>query len=499
MIVMVVILAVLAKALELRKLQDEQIAWKLLRAKNAPVILAVLDHHLGGETRRLPVPEVTSLVEIDLEELRFRGNFDLDRSAQAYCEQWRADGYLTRRPLAQTRQETYELSAGALSAISFANRLIQPYRSATQSRLNTIITQINELSLATDYREENRKAALLEERARINEQLERIEQGYVETLDADEAVERIRDIVNLAIEIPDDFVHVRDDFELINKSLHASIISSEEESSDVLEDIFSGVDQISQSASGRSFKGFYTLLRDADTAEALQDNIDSILESDFSQELNIEERRFLRGLLKNFLTQSQDVNAVMTTFARGLRRFVQTQDYRRERVLKKELDQALSNAQKLLDLYPSNTSAGDPLNLTSVRIMPVSRWKLKNPSESRAAQIERIQLIEGEALSLEQLREMARETEIDFVELRKNVNSYLQELSRYGAKGASIGQVLEAYPATQGIASIVGLLVLAAEQGRRTEGIEAALWQNKAGKWKKAHIERWEFYREVRL
>lgn len=493
-------MAVLAKALDLRKLQDSQIAWKLLRAKNAPVIIAILDQHLSGENRRVPVPELVSLVEIDLEELRFRANFDLDRSAQAYCEQWRADGYLTRRPVAQTRQETYELSAGALSAIGFANRLIQPHRTATQSRLNTIIGQINSLALAIDYRAENRKAALLEERNRIDGQLARLDEGYVETLDADEALERIRDIVNLAGEIPDDFVHVRDDFEIINKSLHATIINYKDGHRDVLEDIFSGVDRISQSPSGRSFKGFYTLLRDADTAEALQDNIDSILEGDFAQELDAEQRRFLRGLLRTFLAQSQDVNAVMTTFARGLRRFVQTQDYLRERVLKQELDQALSKAQKLMDTCPVNTPVGDSLNLTSVYIMPVSRWKLKNPTESRAAQVEKMTLVETEPMSLAQLREIARETEIDFAELTQNINDCLHVLPQKEKDGGvSVGRVLDMHPATQGVASVVGLIVLACERGRAKEGFEEVAWQNKAGGWRKARIDQWEFYREVEL
>ncbi|MEG2202000.1 MAG: DUF3375 family protein, partial [Raoultibacter sp.] len=99
------------------------------------MVIAILDAHFTGNVARIPVPEFINLVENDLEELQFRTSIEVNKSAQAYCEKWRAEGYLIRRPMAQSRQETYELSGGALVAISYAKRLMQPHRTATQSRL----------------------------------------------------------------------------------------------------------------------------------------------------------------------------------------------------------------------------------------------------------------------------------------------------------------------------------------------------------------------------
>lgn len=491
-------MSMLSSALSYSKLQDNEIAWKLLRAKNAPTVIAILDEHLGGKVRRLLVSEFVSLVEVDLDELRARGNFELTRSAQAYCDQWRLDGYLIRRPVEQTRQETYELSSGALAAISFVKRLVQPHRTATQSRLNTIIRQINDLATATDRNEEHRRRLLLEEREKIDAQLKLLDEGNLEILDGVQALEQTRDILSLAQEIPSDFVHVRDDFENINKSLHATIINYEDGHADVLENIFNGVDQISQSPAGRSFKGFYSLLRDVGLTESLQDDIDFILDSDYSSDLDAQERRFMRNLIKTFLDQSQEVNQVMTSFARGLRRFVQNQDYQKDRVLKRHIDQALIKAHEVIEEFPVNKRLNISLDLSSVQIQPISRYQLMNPNESRTSFNEELGLEETQVMSLEELRALARETEIDFHELSHSVNECFRQ-KQHVEGGLSIARVLQEFPASQGVASVVGLLVLALEHGKKTGNTEAVTWKNKRNNQCRAHIEQWEFQREVEL
>jgi len=495
-------MSTIANAIALRNLQDDHVAWKLLRAKNAPAIIAILDAHLGGDTRRRTVAEFTSLVEGDLEDLRIRANFELERSAQAYCDQWRADGYLVRRPLLQSRQETYELSTGSFTAIRFARQMIQPHQAVTQSRLNTIVSQIQSLALATNADEDTRRAALLEERARIDEELTALDAGEIQTLEPAQALEQTREIASLARELPGDFARVRDDFELINKRIYATIVNYDEGYRDVLKDIFDGVDQISQSASGQSFKGFYSLLRDADLSETVQDDIDAILDTPFADELSGEERAFLRSLMRMLLDRSQEANSVMTSFARGLRRFVQNQDYQRERILKQKIDHALGEAQKVLERYPHNPRVGTPLDLTSVSIAPVSRWKLKNPAAAQALPIEEAEENPSVSLSIEELRALARETEIDFPELVENINDTLAEVFARKDTSATISDVLQAHPATQGIASVIGLMVLALDQGRCAESGEPdehVEWVSDEGVRREATIQRFEFFREVSL
>lgn len=50
-------MSALGKTHELRQLVDADPTWRLLRADNAPIIVALLGAHLGGENRRLPAAD----------------------------------------------------------------------------------------------------------------------------------------------------------------------------------------------------------------------------------------------------------------------------------------------------------------------------------------------------------------------------------------------------------------------------------------------------------
>ena len=78
--------------------------------------------------------------------------------------------------------------------------------------------------------------------------------------------------------------------------------------------------------------------------------------------------------------------------------------------------------------------------------------------------------------SLEELRAIARETEIDFDELTRNVNDLLAEVS-----SCTVADVLARYPATQGVGSVIGLLSIAAEQGTVDDEPEVLAWQGADG------------------
>lgn len=489
-------MAAVGNTLALEELAHDSAAWRLIRARNGPWVVAVLNDHLGGTERKRPVNELVSLVEADIEELRFKTDIEFNLSAQAYCEQWRADGYLVRRPVPGTRQETYELSSDAAAAIRFVMGLLKPRRSATQSRLDTIVNRINKLATETDEDVEHRRRALLEERARIDEQLARLDEGELEPIDDVRALEQVQDIISLAQEIPEDFLHVRADFERISKQLHASIINSDAESESILRDVFAGVDRISQSPSGRSFNGFYTLLRNPELSEGTQDAIDDILDRGFTDELTADERRFLRNLLRDFLEQSQETNAMRTSFTHGLQRFVQNQSYQQERLLKQQLDRTLGMVHDLLDAHPASRRMAEPLQRSSVNIRPVSRLRLHNPADERTRPIEIVAADDAPEMTLEQLRAAVRETEIDFAELVGNVNALLA--SRRGSP-PTVADVLAAHPATQGVASVVGLLSLACDQGRPRPGDETEIvrWTSKAGRLRRARIACYEFYEEV--
>ena len=463
----------LAAALGFERMRRDDPAWALLRAENAPIAAAVLATHLGGERRRLPAPELFERVEADLDELRDHG-FDLPRPAQAYCADWRAAGILVRRPSEESRGETFELSPGALAAIQFLSQLLEPRQTATESRLATIADRVGRLAQETDPDASSRLAQLYAERDRIDAQIERVSRGDVEVLDTAKAAERAREIIDLAETVPLDFARVRTEIERISRDLRERILDSDEAQSRVLDEIFHGVDLLAESDAGRSFAGFYALILDAETNAVFEAGIDSVLARDFAKQLTPAQRRALRRLLSTLQEQSAEVHEVMTGFARGLRRFVQSQEYQRDRAIKRLVRSALADALPVARAVKPYTPMGLELALSSVAFGSVGRIALHNPAD-----LETTRDVESRAdvpVDLDALRELARETEIDMAELTHNVNSVVAVQGR-----ATIAEVLEHRPATQGVASLIGLIVLADRHGVREPGLERVRWAPAAG------------------
>ena len=93
----------------------------------------------------------------------------------------------------------------------------------------------------------------------------------------------------------------------------------------------------------------------------------------------------------------------------------------------------------------------------------IAALKLHNPGEGRVPP-EFEHHVTGD-VDFAELAAQARESDIDFEELRENVLATLQ----HAGGPVSIGNVLAEHPATQGLASIVGLMVLGAEHGGSVE------------------------------
>ena len=61
---------------------------------------------------------------------------------------------------------------------------------------------------------------------------------------------------------------------------------------------------------------------------------------------------------------------------------------------------------------------------------------------------------------------------------------------------ATVAQVLEDSPATQGLASVIGLLLLARRRGQAADGVEHVTWTSRAGRQRAASAPRLRFTSE---
>lgn len=291
-----------------------------------PVMVAVFSAHFA-ERRTLVHAEFVSLVAEDFDELRDAG-FALPRSPQEYVADWIRDGILVRRPTA-AREETVELARSAADAVRFITLLEQPRSAVTSSRLSNVADLLASLARDSDPNPARRVEALRAQRDALDAEIARIEGGGYTPLDDQLARERLSEILRLADEVPGDFAKVADDLERLNQSLREQIINHDGARGGVLDSVFEGVDLIEESEAGRTFTAFHALLLDPRLAESFDDAVDALLSRAFADQLTAQEAGFLRQYLTTLQRESAQVRASLTDFSRSLRRFVETQEYRR--------------------------------------------------------------------------------------------------------------------------------------------------------------------------
>lgn len=462
--------------------RGDSAGWALLRSDNAPAVLALLGRHFDHGTRRLPAPELFALLDADLQELRESG-LDLPRTGQGYCADWVRAGFLLRRSSDAAREETLEPTEGAFAAMGFVAGLGSQVSSVTESRLTTLSGQLQALARDSDPRSETRLAALYAERDALDRQIAAVESGDFPVLDGARAVERSAEILALASEVPGDFARVRAGFEDLNRDLRARILDDDTDRGDTLGDVFRGVDLIGQSDAGRSFTAFYDMILDPAHSTQLDEWIDAILDRPFAADLDGEQRRRFRALLTEMETAASEVHSTMTSLSRSLRHFVQSRTYEEHR----RLQRLLRSAQQRAVAVAQVRRPFDVLDLDLVRIgmsiESVAALKLHNPSDDLVT--DPVLTQEHGTVDLEDLRRLVRESEIDFAELTDNVAATLRTHGH-----ASVGDVLRAHPATQGLASAVGLMVLATRHGHHTDDTEPVEWTSAAGVRRRATIRR---------
>ncbi|WP_369371798.1 DUF3375 domain-containing protein [Promicromonospora sp. Populi] len=473
-----------------RALLQEHPAWVLLRSRNAAAAVVLLDRNLGASRRRLPVEQLADRIDDDIPELR-RAGFELPYSGYFYVSEWIDEGVLVRRrttPVAgEPGVETVELSDGALLAVRFVSRLSRPHPAVTPSRLGAVLTSLHTLADEADPDPESRLASLLEQRAALDARIERARRGDDRALPPDAAVERAREILALAGDIPADLARVRNELERTDRELRRRLLESDGSRDTFLDDIYRGVDHLAESEAGRGLVGFRDLLRQAE--HTAQDDVGRVLDS---VHLAPGEASALRRLLPTLQDAADELTDTMAVLRRALQRMVRSGELPAERALRR----LIGEAQDAALIAAPDTAPGVEMRLT-LHTGTVAPWSVggivpHNPGGEDVEAPAAAPASPARAVSLKALRSLARDSEIDVDELRGHVNERVRQVGR-----ATVASVLAAHPATQGAASVVGLLMLAEQNGSPTGNRDDVHWRSDRGVARRAVLPQHQFEEQV--
>lgn len=456
-------------------------AWQLLRSTLAPEVLALLQHLLHDTDRILPGSVLTERLTTEIALMRSKGH-DLVSNAAYYIRDWLREGWLERRLPEGAGEEEYELSTAAVDALRIANSLHTQRSVATESRLALVMAGLETLAVDTDEDISSRLDKLYKERDKVNEQINAVINGEAPILDQDRAAERVREVIGLARELSEDFRRVRQQFTELNRGFREKIILDDSSRGQVLTELFAGRDVIADSPAGKTFSAFWSLLTDPEQSTYFESAIDSVSRRDFMRLLSKEDRLFLTGLTRTLLDRAGSVNNVQTGFAKSLRTYVQNREYQEQRRLTKLLLSAKSDALALRDQVRPEKPIGMDLELSSAAVHSLGRSKLFEPPITLSTHD--LEEADEANISLDVVQAAIEQGEIDMRGLHANLQAVLMQRSQ-----VTIGGMLEAYPPTQGMGTVVGYITIATKHGvfaaDKTERVE---WTTQGGTKRVANI-----------
>lgn len=458
----------------------EQAAWRLLAADQGPLIVGILQSVLYDNETVLPSSVFHHRIAQALDHLNEEG-FSLPQPAQAYIAHWLSSGYLSRTFPPDASEEVYELTTATVQVIRFIDRFDNKRQFATESRLNLVIQQLNTLAEQTDGDIKNRLTVLKKERQQIDEEIKALKKGQITTLADDRAVERLQEIVGLSEELVNDFREVKERFYTLNRQFREQLMEIGESRGAVLEKIFSDVDVIAESEAGKSFTAFWRLLTDPVQGMMLESATEQLLSRSFMGKLSTQSRCFLAQLTCNLLQQGGAVHEVLQYFARSLKHYVQSREFREQRQLMVMLQETQHTALALKSHVSMKQVVLPKRYLTSARIRSLAQCCLYDPR----LHLTHTTLVQGEAamLSLATVKSWIAQSEIDFRCLKRHIVALLNH-----EESVSIADILTHYPAEQGLGTIIGYLALGTRYGVLMENSDEVSWEQRDGRKRRAMI-----------
>ena len=142
---------------------------------------------------------------------------------------------------------------------------------------------------------------------------------------------------------------------------------------------------------------------------------------------------------------------------------------RSQQALASAINHAQALALRLGHQVNPSTKIGVDLELTSRHPSSMSTWVLHDPADFHIEGD--MEVAPADVANLAELQARVRDSEIDWAELQANIVSVLTQ-----HQIATVGDVLKTHPATQGLASVVGVLKLAMQHGERIGGTEYVTW-----------------------
>ncbi len=433
---------------DVERLRDRHPAWRLLRAVNAPLVLAFLGRFFVEDNNGATAASALAAALDD--ELYALNAPDpavprYPKPATEYLEDWAhaEAGWLRRFYPVGSEEVHYDATPAFEKAYGWVTGLaVRPFV-GTESRLHTAVELLRQIVHGAETDPQARLAELHKRRDAIDREIAEVESGNLTVLSPTALRDRYQQFAATARDLLSDFREVGENFRGLDRAARERIATWEGSKGGLLADLVGSRADINSSDQGRSFQAFHDFL----LSEARQDELADLLARVQCMQDIAADRR-LRTVHHDWSEAAERTQRTVRQISEQLRRFLD--------------DQVWLENRRVLDLVRSIEGAA----LACRDDPPAIGLAVDQPGVGIVLPFERPLYDARPAASVESLLDPDADAEVDatalfgqpFVDqarLADNIRSAVPERS-----SALLSDIVDVYPLEQGAAEVVSYLAL---------------------------------------
>jgi hypothetical protein len=457
-------------------------AWRLLLADYAPLVISFLQQaFIGTNTRSISEHELLSRLDDYLYQLRDQYDADLfPRTAAQYLTDWSSDtrAWLRKYYPANSDEAHYDITSATEKAIEWVTSLRKRVFVGTESRLLTVFELLRQIVDGSTADATVRLAELHRRKAALDAEIQKIEGGRLDFMDATQVKDRFMQAAATARALLSDFREVEQNFRELDRTVRERVATWEGTKGELLHDIFGARDAIGESDQGKSFRAFWDFLMSPQRQEELSALLETAFDLDPVRELEPDGR--LRHIHYDWLEAGEAAQRTVARLSEQLRRYLDDQALIENRRIAQLIRQVEQHALAVRTHPPGGPCM--QLDEAGPNIMlPLERPLFTPPMKTdMSGQV----VVEGEeSVPANALFEQV------YVERERLANNVRRALQVRGQ--VSLAEVIELHPMEHGLAELIEYLNMAAEN--RSTAIEenstqTIYWTDRAGTARRARV-----------
>ena len=355
--------------------------WRLLCADNSALIISFFYRaFIQPNCRSLKQSELTEKLEDTLFHLRQIHKNKYPKTAKAYLTDWASgeNAFLRKYYAENSDEPEFDLTPSSEKSIEWLRSLEQKQFIGTESRLLTVFELLETILQTTQTDPLQRIAELESQKAEIEAEIARLQQGEVISYDPRQVKERFYQLEETARSLLMDFRQVEENFRQLDRSTREKIATSNKNKGELLDDIFGEQDDIGDSDQGKSFQAFWGLLMSPAKQEEFNDLIQKVLALEEVQSCEPDE--LLPKMKYHLLEAGEKVQRTSSSLVEQLRRYLDDQVWLENKRIMSIIHEIEKAAISIKQTPPKDKDFAC-LDDTKAQIeLPVSRTLFRPPS-----------------------------------------------------------------------------------------------------------------------